>query len=57
MTQKSFVLGPQRVFARLANLALAWVFKADLREASHFAPVGVIESSLAEGQSNRRLAA
>ncbi len=33
------------------NLASAWVFNADLREASNFAPVGVIEFSLPEGKS------
>jgi hypothetical protein len=33
------------------NLASAWVFHADLREASNFAPVGVIEFSLPEGRS------
>ncbi len=37
--------------ARFWNLASAWVFHADLREASNFAPVGVIEFSLPEGQS------
>jgi hypothetical protein len=33
------------------NIASAWVFHADLRKASNFAPVGVIEFSLPEGQS------
>lgn len=33
------------------NLASAWVFSPDLREASNFAPVGVIEFSLPEGRS------
>ncbi|HUQ38072.1 MAG TPA: hypothetical protein VM144_17010 [Aestuariivirga sp.] len=33
------------------NLASAWVFNVDLREASNFAPVGVIEFNLPEGQS------
>jgi hypothetical protein len=33
------------------NLASAWVFNADLREASNFAPVGVIEFGLPEGRS------
>ncbi len=33
------------------NLASAWVFHADLRKASNFAPVGVIEFSLPEGKS------
>jgi hypothetical protein len=33
------------------NLASAWVFHADLREMSNFAPVGVIEFSLPEGRS------
>lgn len=33
------------------NLASAWVFNADLREASNFAPVGVIEFNLPEGRS------
>ena len=33
------------------NLASAWVFNADLREASNFSPVGVIEFSLPEGRS------
>ena len=35
----------------LWNLASAWVFHTDLREASNFAPVGVIEFSLPEGRS------
>ena len=34
------------------NLASAWVFYADQREASNFAPVGVIEFSLPEGRSS-----
>jgi hypothetical protein len=33
------------------NLASAWVFNADLREASDFSPVGIIEFSLPEGRS------
>ena len=33
------------------NLASAWVFHADLRKASNFPPVGVIEFSLPEGRS------
>jgi hypothetical protein len=33
------------------NLASAWVFNADLRQASNFSPVGVIEFSLPEGRS------
>lgn len=33
------------------NFASAWVFNADLRQASNFAPVGVIEFSLPEGRS------
>lgn len=33
------------------NLASAWVFNADLRQASNFAPVGIIEFSLPEGRS------
>ena len=33
------------------NLASAWVFNPDLRKASNFAPVGVIEFSLPEGRS------
>jgi Trypsin-like peptidase domain len=33
------------------NLASAWVFNADLRAASNFSPVGVIEFSLPEGRS------
>jgi hypothetical protein len=33
------------------SLASAWVFNADLREASNFSPVGVIEFNLPEGQS------
>jgi hypothetical protein len=33
------------------NLASAWVFNADLREASNFSPVGVIEFDLPEGRS------
>lgn len=33
------------------NLASAWVFNVDLRKASNFPPVGVIEFSLPEGQS------
>lgn len=33
------------------NLASAWVFNPDLREASNFSPVGVIEFSLPEGRS------
>lgn len=33
------------------NLASAWVFYADQRKASNFAPVGVIEFSLPEGRS------
>ena len=39
------------VLTSLWNLASAWVFRADLREASNFAPVGVIEFSLPEGRS------
>jgi hypothetical protein len=33
------------------NLASAWVFNADLREASNFAPVGIIAFNLPEGRS------
>ena len=33
------------------NLASAWVFNPDLRKASNFSPVGVIEFSLPEGRS------
>ena len=33
------------------NLASVWVFRADLREASNFAPVGVIQFSLPEDRS------
>lgn len=39
------------ILTSLWNLASAWVFHADLREASNFAPVGVIEFSLPEGRS------
>jgi hypothetical protein len=39
------------ILTGLWNLASAWVFHADLRKASNFAPVGVIEFSLPEGRS------